>query len=357
MANSEKYHNANISIDIDDFRGRILSWYDKHQRVLPWRATLGEKPNPYHVWLSEIMLQQTTVVTVGPYFDKFINKWPTIHDLAQAERDDVMHEWAGLGYYARARNLHKCAQTVSNDLNGVFPETQEALEKLPGIGGYTSAAIRAIAFHKPANVVDGNIERVMARIYAVTSPLPDVKPVLKQLASGLSEGRTDRPGDYAQALMDLGAGICTPSSPKCSLCPVSQLCAGYKDGIAETLPKRKPKKPKPQKHGHVLWIRNHKDEICFIRREETEMLGGMLGLPTSQWLDISEEIPKAKAFKDTGNFITHSFTHFDLKLHIFEKSLKSGARIPQKDPIWVSSSKLSRLGVPTLFKKVVKLMK
>jgi A/G-specific adenine glycosylase len=227
-------------IDIDVFRKKILSWYNKHQRALPWRTSSkdkkkGIKPNPYHVWLSEIMLQQTTVVTVGPYFEKFIQKWPTIHDLAKAERDEVMHEWAGLGYYARARNLHKCAQTVSVELGGEFPEEQSELEKLSGIGGYTSAAIAAIAFDKPANVVDGNIERVMSRIYAIKEPLPDSKVRLKELAAGLSDERKDHPGDYAQALMDLGATICTPKSPKCMLCPVNDLCEARKLGIESDL--------------------------------------------------------------------------------------------------------------------------
>lgn len=347
-------------IDIDVFRKNILDWYDRHQRSLPWRAVSNGKkkqtPNPYHVWLSEIMLQQTTVVTVGPYFQKFIDKWPTIHDLAAAERDEVMHEWAGLGYYARARNLHKCAQTVSNDLGGEFPNDQKELEKLSGIGGYTSAAVRAIAFNKPANVVDGNIERVMARIFAVTEPMPDSKTHLKALAGSLSEGREDRPGDYAQALMDLGATICIPQSPKCSLCPVNELCAAKAQNIQAGLPYKKPKKAKPQKQGIVYWVTNDKEEVMFIRRDEKEMLGGMLGLPTSEWLaDKQPEVLKgAKNFKQ---FAAHSFTHFDLKLHIYTANHDISENLPENNPIWVSPLKLDRLGLPTLFSKVVKLMK
>lgn len=352
MANSLNSHNVNI----DTFRSKILKWYAKHQRILPWRAVAGQKPNPYHVWLSEVMLQQTTVVTVVPYFLKFIEKWPTIHDLAQADRDDVLHEWAGLGYYARARNLHKCAQMVSVEHKGVFPKTQEELEKLVGIGNYTSAAIRAIAFNKPANVVDGNIERVMARIYAVTEPLPDSKPYLKKLAAGLADGRTDRPGDYAQALMDLGAGVCTPKSPKCGVCPVRDMCAAYELNIAESLPARKAKKVKPQKHGLVYWTTNDKGEIGFIRRGEKEMLGGMLGLMTSEWLPKDEELKSSKGAKDFKQFITHSFSHFDLKLSIFTLSHKNGKTIPQNNLIWVPSLQLTELGLPTLFKKVVRLM-
>ena len=357
MANSSPNNKHAHNVNVDDFRCKILKWYDKNQRVLPWRSVGKKKPNPYHVWLSEIMLQQTTVATVGPYFEKFSKRWPTVHDLAVADKEDVMHEWAGLGYYARARNLYKCAQVISVELNGIFPDTQQELEKLPGIGGYTSAAVRAIAFNKPANVVDGNIERVMARIYAVTEPVPDSKPQLKKLAGGLADDKEDRPGDYAQALMDLGAGICTPKSPKCMLCPVMDICEAKKQGIAETLPARKTKKPKPQKHGAVYWITNDRNEVCFIRRDETEMLGGMLGLPTSEWVITETKVKPEKGFKPLGQFITHSFTHFDLRLDIYTKNLKNGIKLPQNNPIWLSALELDSLGLPTLFKKVVKFMK
>lgn len=356
MTNLTKMNNLNI----DDFRRDILNWYDLHQRILPWRVDKRGKSvaesNPYYTWLSEIMLQQTTVVTVGPYFEKFITKWPTVHDLAKAEQDDVMHEWAGLGYYARARNLHKCAKVVSEELGGVFPKTQTELERLPGIGGYTSAAMRAIAFDLPANVVDGNIERVMARIYAVIDPVPNSKPHLKELAGGLSEGREDRPGEYAQALMDLGSSICTPKSPKCSLCPVQAVCQAKEQGVAAELPTRKAKKAKPQKHGHVYWITNHKGEVCFVRRGEKEMLGGMLGLPTSDWVLKVAVIKPIKGYKDIGQFITHSFTHFDLKLDLYAINLEKGTKSSQNNPIWVPQSQLNNLGLPTLFKKVVKLI-
>lgn len=343
-------------INVNSFRKKILSWYDKHQRVLPWRATKGQTPNPYYVWLSEIMLQQTTVVTVGPYFQKFIERWPTIHDLANAEREDVMHEWAGLGYYARARNLHKCAQTVSVELDGTFPEDEKELQKLPGIGGYTSAAIRAIAFSKPANVVDGNIERIMARLFAIREPLPDSKNYLKELAADLSENREDRTGDYAQALMDLGATICTPKSPKCSLCPVNDFCEAKALQIAEELPVKKAKKAKPQKHGYVYWIENDKSEILFERRNEKEMLGGMLGLPTSDW-EKSLKQPFPDGLEPLNQEIRHSFTHFDLTLHILRSTHENTPFVPENDHVWVLSSELGDLGLPTLFSKVVKLMK
>lgn len=360
MTNSNPTNNTNLvtNINIDDFRQKILTWYNKHQRELPWRIDYRKNSrsisNPYHTWLSEIMLQQTTVVTVAPYFEKFLKKWPAIHDLAKAMQEDVMHEWAGLGYYARARNLHKCAKVVSEELGGVFPQEQAELEKLPGIGSYTSAAIRAIAFNKPANVVDGNIERIMARIYAVKEPLPDCKAELKRLAGELSDSREDKPGDYAQALMDLGATICTPKSPKCALCPVNNICEAYKIGIAGDLPARKAKKAKPQKHGHVYWITNDKNEVCFERRDEDLMLGGMLGLPTSDWLLTSEKLKKWPKSVSEERFITHSFTHFDLKLHIYSLNYKTGMKLPQNNPIWRSLLNLDELGLPTLFKKVLK---
>lgn len=356
MAGS-KHSGKDFEATINNFRKKMLNWYDKHQRALPWRATKGRKPNPYYVWLSEIMLQQTTVITVGPYFQKFIAKWPTVHDLAKAEKEDVMHEWAGLGYYARARNLHKCAQIVSSDLGGKFPDDQKELEKLPGIGAYTSAAIRAIAYNKPANVVDGNIERVMARIFAVKEPLPDSKLKLKELAGKLSDGRKDRPGDYAQSLMDLGATICTPTSPKCSLCPVISLCEAKEKGIAETLPMKKPKAAKPQRHGQVYWISNDNDEILFIRREETEMLGGMLGLPTTEWQKDGKPSRAPKGFRTAKASVKHSFTHFDLTLDIYTSQHEKGIILPKNNHVWVASSKIGELGLPTLFRKVVKLMK
>ncbi len=354
MANKTTNHNINV----DKFRKAILNWYDKHQRTLPWRALSNQTPNPYHVWLSEIMLQQTTVPTVGPYFEKFLNKWPTIHDLANAHQDEVTHEWAGLGYYARARNLHKCAITVSNELGGEFPQEQVELEKLSGIGGYTSAAIRAIAFNKPANVVDGNIERIMSRIFAITEPMPDSKKDLHNMAGLLADDRKDRPGDYAQALMDIGSSICIPKNPRCALCPVTDFCEAKKLGIAGELPKKKPKKVKPEKMGHVYWLTNDKQEVAFVRRDEKEMLGGMLGLPTSEWVLTSDEaiIPLTHA-QDSKQHISHSFTHFNLRLDIYIAHAQEGIIKALDNVKWVSRSELSEIGIPTLFKKVVKLMK
>ena len=305
------------------------------------------------------MLQQTTVITVGPYFERFTTKWPTIHDLASATQDDVMHEWAGLGYYARARNLHKCAQSVSNEYGGIFPHTQEELIKLPGVGDYSSNSIAAIAFNKPANVVDGNVERVMARYHAIQEPMPASKKTLKEHAGAIAWNENKRAGDYAQALMDLGATICTPKSPKCSLCPLKSECKGLSLEIAAELPKKTPKKPKPQKYGYVYWVEDKKSgSILFERRNETKMLGGMLGLPTSEWaLDQKPEkhLSTFKQAKSIDLSIKHSFTHFDLHLDIITAQLK--VNITTNNGVWIRSNKLHNAGLPTLFKKVVKLMK
>lgn len=330
---------------VDGFRGAMLSWYDAHYRPMPWRAPPGERPDPYHDWLSEIMLQQTTVYTVKAYFEKFIDKWPTIHDLAKAAQEEVMHEWAGLGYYARARNLHKCAKIVSEERGGVFPDNEEELKKLPGIGDYTAAAITSIAFDKPAVVMDGNIERVMARIFAISEPLPTGKKLMKQGAFYFADRRTDRPGDYAQSLMDLGAVICTPTKPACGLCPVRPYCAAQKKGIAESLPVRAPKKAKPVKYGTLYWMENKKGEILAERRPETEMLGGMLGLPTSDWT-----LEKPENSIISGQ-IRHSFTHFDLYLDIVEQDAPKN-----KNNIWIKRTSLPESGLPTLFQKAVNLM-
>lgn len=354
MAGSNKTDNRPDE-DINNFRKKVLSWYDKNRRTLPWRVLKGQTVEPYHVWLSEIMLQQTTVVTVGPYFYKFIERWPTIDDLAKAKQEDVLHEWAGLGYYARARNLYKCAQIVANDLNGQFPEHEAELKKLPGIGDYTAAAIASIAFNKPANVVDGNIERIMARLYAIQEPLADSKKHLKELAGSLTDNQKNRSGDYAQALMDLGATVCTPTSPKCGVCPVKNYCTAKHQNMTKEIPVKKLKKAKPQKYGNVYWISNDNNDVLFVRRSEKEMLGGMIGLPTTSW-----DIDDAKTSK-TKLSIRHGFTHFDLTLYIqtlkHPKEHEMGIIPPENDHFWVASSEIGQLGLPTLFSKVVKLMK
>lgn len=344
-------------INVEDFRGDLLAWYDKHRRVLPWRALSGETQAPYRVWLSEIMLQQTTVQAVIPYFLKFTDRWPDVHALAKAPSEEVMEYWAGLGYYARARNLHKCAQVVSADYGGVFPDTEEGLQELPGVGPYTAAAIAAIAFNRPANVVDGNVERVMARIHAVTDPVPGSKPQLKKLAAITAAGESARPGDYAQALMDLGATVCTPSSPKCMICPVMTHCAAKARGIAASLPARTAKVQKPQRHGYIYWIESEGGQILFERRAEKGLLGGTVGLPTSPWVDKAIEKTHLDFIlkgKESRVAVRHGFTHFDLELAGVTAAMGE-ADIPEgRGYFWITREKAGMLGVPTVFRKALK---
>jgi A/G-specific adenine glycosylase len=347
------------SPEIRGFRSSMLSWYDAHARSLPWRVRPGILANPYHVWLSEIMLQQTTVAAVIPYFQKFVEKWPTVHDLAKAAREEVMTQWAGLGYYARARNLHECAITVSRDYKGLFPKDYDELLTLPGIGPYTAAAIASIAFDLPATVVDGNIERVMARYFAVEEPLPKGKSQLRAFAQALSEGRTDRPGDYAQALMDLGATICTPQSPSCMLCPLNRKCEGRGLGIAAALPRREEKKARPHRKGYVYWITNEKGEIFVETRPDKGLLGGMAGFPTSEWVEskkpiLHKDFPNRARLTKLDSMVKHVFTHFSLELHGFH--VENAGKMPQESGIWVRIKDMESVGLPSVFKKFLKLM-
>lgn len=349
MTSARKTIKENREISFQD---RILDWYDRHRRVLPWRALPGQKADPYHVWLSEIMLQQTTVGAVIPYFTKFLDKWPTVQDLAAADQKEVMREWAGLGYYARARNLHACAKVIA-ERGGIFPSSQAELKKLPGIGDYTSAAIAAIAFNKPANVVDGNVERVMARYFKIEEPLPDSKKQLKSLAADMAV--TDRPGDYAQALMDLGATICTPKSPKCVLCPVNENCEAFAAGVAEELPRKKAKSEKPQKQGYVYWIEDSAGRVLLHRRSEKGMLGGMVGFPSSEWgikSDTPTHIDDIEITEEISESVYHSFTHFDLQLFLFRARFRSEGR---EGWFWCDRAELHEVGFPTLFGKALRL--
>ncbi len=332
---------------------RLLSWYDRSRRRLPWRSDPGHRPDPYHVWLSEIMLQQTTVATVGPYFQKFLEKWPTVEALAEAPLDDVLHAWAGLGYYARARNLHKCAQTVAVDHAGVFPETEEALLTLPGIGRYTAAAVAAIAFGRRAVVVDGNVERVMARLFRVTKPLPDSKPALTALADTCTP--TERAGDYAQAVMDIGATVCTPKRPKCTICPIVDLCLGR--DIAEDLPARKPKPTKPTRRGVAFWIVRPDGAVLFRRRPESGLLGGMMEPPSSDWVtegvpDPTPPVAVIERVPLTG-MVRHTFTHFHLELDVHHCRTDAGTVAPDEGR-WVLPDRFGDLALPTVMKKIVR---
>jgi len=298
----------------------LLDWYDDNARVMPWRVPpadriAGQRPDPYAVWLSEVMLQQTTVAAVTGYFIRFTARWPTVQALAAAPDGAVMGEWAGLGYYARARNLLKCARVVSENHDGKFPDNYDDLMELPGIGPYTAAAIAAIAFDQPEVVVDGNVERVMARLFDISIPLPTAKPALKAKAASLTPKH--RPGDYAQAVMDLGATICAVRTPACGLCPVSDHCDARRAGTAPDLPKRTPKKPKPTRRGIIYLAQNQTGEWLLERRPDKGLLGGMLGWPTSDWTDAPrDEPPFAADWKIESGEVRHTFTHFHLILSV-----------------------------------------
>ena len=308
----------------------LLSWYDEHARDMPWRVGPHERmrgvlPDPYHVWLSEVMLQQTTVAAVRDYFVKFTKAWPTVADLAAADDGDVMAAWAGLGYYARARNLLKCARVVAGELNGVFPSTEALLLKLPGIGPYTAAAVSSIAFDAQATVLDGNVERVMSRIYAVMEPLPASKEHLRTLAAGLTPA--DRAGDYAQAVMDLGATVCTPRSPKCEICPWINGCAAKPAGIAADLPRKTPKKKVPTRYGVVYFARRVDGAVLLERRPDKGLLGGMLGWPGNAWATTQapHEPPLIADWTTLNTTVRHTFTHFHLELTVLIASDVTGS--------------------------------
>ncbi|NNE21756.1 MAG: A/G-specific adenine glycosylase [Rhizobiales bacterium] len=338
----------------------LLDWYDRHRRTLPWRALPGETADPYKVWLSEIMLQQTTVATVGSYFRKFVDKWPTVTALATAELDAVLRQWAGLGYYARARNLHKCAQMVVSEFGGRFPCTEDKLLGLPGIGPYTAAAIAAIAFDRPAAAIDGNVERVIARLYAIETPLPDAKPEIK--ARTLDLVPAARPGDFAQALMDLGATICAPRKANCLLCPWQQPCAARAAGIAETLPRKKPKAERPTRHGTAFWVENADGWILLRRRPEQGLLGGMMEIPSTQWSSDGPPAPESEApvngdWQETSALVEHTFTHFHLRLKIWRTSVAGDCGLAAGDTsLWVPPDEVLDHALPTVMKKIVAVM-
>ncbi len=339
-----------------DLAAGLLDWYDRHRRVLPWRALPGERADPYIVWLSEIMLQQTTVATVGPYFEAFLGRWPTVESLASAELDEVLHQWQGLGYYARARNLHKCAVVVASAHGGRFPETEAELRRLPGIGPYTAAAIAAIAFEEPAVVVDGNVERVMARFYRVEAPLPGSKKRLKALAAALTPG--ERPGDYAQAVMDLGATICTPRRPACERCPWCDACRARAAGTAADLPRRAAKRERPTRRGIAFWAVRGDGAILFRRRPETGLLGGMMEVPSTPWREAAwstaaarVHAPVAARWRRLPGVVTHGFTHFLLELEMRTATVADDAAA---DGQWYAPDRLGDLALPTVMKKLVR---
>jgi A/G-specific adenine glycosylase len=333
-------------MDVFALRAALLDWYDAEARVLPWRAPPGgpERSDPYRVWLSEVMLQQTTVPHATPYFLAFTRRWPTVRDLAAAEDGAVMGAWAGLGYYARARNLLACARAVAADHGGVFPDTEAGLLALPGVGAYTAAAVAAIAFDRPANVVDGNVERVMSRLFAVETPLPAAKPELKRLAGALVTD--DRPGDWAQALMDHGATICRPRTPLCGRCPVAAFCGALKSGEPERYPLKSPKAERPRRHGVAWVLRDDRGRIALVRRPPRGLLGGMLALPTSDWTtEPAIGDPPIPADWRPAGAIDHVFTHFALTLAVRAAS-------GEGDFIWTPEAE-ALAALPSVFRKAL----
>ncbi|ETR76827.1 adenine glycosylase [Afipia sp. P52-10] len=337
---------------------QLLAWYDRHRRVLPWRAREGERSDPYRVWLSEIMLQQTTVKAVGPYFEKFTQRWPTVEALSAASLDDVLRMWAGLGYYSRARNLHACAAVVLREHGGRFPDTEDGLRALPGIGAYTAAAIAAIAFDRPLMPLDGNIERVVSRLYAVEEELPKAKPKLQALAQTLVS--PERPGDAAQAAMDLGATICTPKKPACVLCPLTDRCAARAAGTQESFPRKTPKKSGALRRGAAFVVIRDAD-ILVRTRPEKGLLGGMTEVPTSDWIvDHDDELALQAAPALAGvkrwhrkvGVVTHVFTHFPLELVVYTAHAPRGSRAP-RGMRWVPIATLREEALPNVMRKVV----
>lgn len=338
----------------------LLAWYDRHRRVLPWRAAPGAPRDPYRVWLSEVMLQQTTVAAVGPRYARFLTRFPTVEALAAAEWAEVAEEWAGLGYYARARNLHACAKAVA--AAGRFPCNREGLTALPGIGPYTASAVAAIAFDEPTVPVDGNVERVTARLHAIEDPLPGAKPRLTAIAARFMEdpGARARPGDFAQALFDLGATICTPRSPACGLCPWREPCAARRAGIAETLPRKAPKRARPLRHGAHFLLRDEEGRLLLRRRPAKGLLGGMLELPGTPWRDApwpeAEALPHAPLaapWRLLPGIARHGFTHFELEMVLYAAALPGRATAPEGE--WLAWEDASR-ALPSVMRRLLALV-
>lgn len=341
----------------------LLTWYDRHRRRLPWRAERGERADAYRVFLSEIMLQQTTVATVGPYFAAFLARWPDVGALARAPLEDVLRAWAGLGYYARARNLHACAQAVMQRHGGCFPDDEVALLALPGIGPYTAAAIAAIAYDRRAAPVDGNWERVVARVFAVDEPLPRAKPRLKALAETLLPD--SRHGDFAQAMMDLGATLCTPRSPDCPRCPWQRSCAAHAQGTPGRYPLKAPKAARPTRRG-VAFLAVRADGAVLVRnRPPKGLLGGMAEVPSTPWdaraprgnaarpeVEAETSLPMAARWRPLAGLVSHVFSHFVLELAVWRADLPVGAPAPAGHR-WVSLRDLADEAFPSLMRKVL----
>ena len=309
----------------------LLAWYDRHRRDLPWRASPGAPADPYKVWLSEIMLQQTTVTAVKPYFLGFRARWPNVGLLAEASGEEVMRAWAGLGYYSRARNLHACAKIVAGPLNGKFPDTEAGLQGLPGIGPYTAAAVAAIAFGRRAAAIDGNAERVLARLFSITTPLPAARSEIKSKAAAMVP--VERPGDFAQAMMDLGAMICSPKHPSCDICPLLKFCRGHASGCPESLPRKVPRRERPLRQGAAFFVRRPDGAVLVRTRPPNGLLGGMTEFPGSPWSAdfdaavAARQAPVAASYRKLDKSVSHVFTHFALRLeHLCGGSCNQAAR-------------------------------
>ncbi|HEV3395388.1 MAG TPA: A/G-specific adenine glycosylase [Xanthobacteraceae bacterium] len=343
----------------------LLAWYDRHRRALPWRAPPGGVSDPYRVWLSEIMLQQTTVKAVAPYYARFLERWPSIEGLAASALDDVLRAWAGLGYYARARHLHACARAVVERHGGRFPDDVATLAKLPGIGPYTAAAIAAIAFGKRATPVDGNVERVVARLFAVEAALPAAKPDIRRLAEGITPA--ERPGDFAQALMDLGATICTPVRPACALCPLNDACAAHRLGSAETFARKSPKPEGRLRRGAAFWVERADGAVLVRTRALRGLLAGMTEVPTSEWTHEFDQATALRAAPRLSNGkrmpawrklpgkVTHVFTHFPLELVVYAAAVSVDTRAPPGTR-FVHRAGLDGEAWPSLMRKVIALV-
>jgi A/G-specific adenine glycosylase len=340
----------------------LLAWYDAERRDLPWRYGRRRKADPYKVWLSEIMLQQTTVKAVIPYFERFVARWPAVADLAAASLEDVLQMWAGLGYYSRARNLKKCADAVVAEHGGVFPSKEAGLVKLPGIGPYTAAAIAAIAFGEKATPVDGNIERVIARLFSVRQPLPTAKPEIKRLAASLTPSR--RAGDFAQAMMDLGSGVCSPKRPSCLMCPLQQDCAAHAHGLEDVLPYKLGKAVRPSRFGLAFVVLREDGSVLLRQRPEAGLLGGMLEVPSTRWgddvppmKDALRAAPLSAEWWPVPGTVVHVFTHFRLELTVMRALVPVDAGLtfwaePERCR-WVKRRDLHAQALPSLMKKVI----
>ena len=333
--------------------GDLLAHYDVHARRLPWRAPPGANAaDPYRVWLSEVMLQQTTVAAVGPYFAKFTACWPTVTDLAGAEDAELMAAWAGLGYYARARNLIACARAVVRDHGGAFPDTEDGLRALPGVGAYTAAAVAAIAFGRRAVVVDANVERVVARLFAIDTPLPAARPAIRAATDTITPDA--RAGDFAQAMMDLGATICTVRSPACGICPLRADCAAFATADPACFPVKAAKKARPRRSGHAWWIEREDGQVWLVRRPEKGLLGGMRALPSSDWSATPDAAPPLPAaWISLPDPVEHVFTHFALALRVHHAHVKAGTNPPGEGEWW-PVARIGEAGLPTLFARAAR---